>query len=170
MTRAAALSLVLFAALGTAAAPAAAQVQGGIAVTVGGGGRHWHGGGWGWGPRVGLGIGFAAPLYYGGYDGAYYGPGYGTYYAPGYRAYDNGTVLVAPPPVVYQSGPVPAPVPMTQPEPIVYPRNGQSAARTESDRRECNRWAIGQPNAMGDASVFQRATLACMEGRGYTIR
>jgi hypothetical protein len=167
MTRTA-LSLVLLAALGAVAVPATAQVQGGIAVTVGGGGRHWHGGGWG--PRVGFGIGIAAPIYYGSYDGAYYGPGYGTYYAPGYRAYDNGTILVAPPPVVYQSGPVPAPVPMTQPEPIVYPRNGQSAAKTESDRRECNRWAIGQPNAMGDASVFQRATLACMEGRGYTVR
>jgi hypothetical protein len=159
MTRVA-IRLALLAALSAVAATAAAQVQGGVAVTVGTGHRHWHGGGWG--PRVGVGIGFAAPLYYGPYDGPYYG----SYYAPGYRAYNGGTVLVAPPPVVYESGPVP----MTQPEPIFYPRNGQSAAKTESDRRDCNRWAIGQPNAMGDASVFHRATLACMEGRGYTVR
>jgi len=26
------------------------------------------------------------------------------------------------------------------------------------------------PRAMADASVFQRATLACMDGRGYTAR
>lgn len=161
MTRTA-ISLVLLAALGAVAVPADAQVRGGVAVTVGTGHRHWHG--HGWGPRVGvgLGIGFAAPLYVGPYDGPYYG----NYVAPGYRPYQGGTLLVAPPPVVYESGPVP----MTQPEPIVYPRNGQGAARTEADRRDCNRWAISQPNAMGDASVFHRATLACMEGRGYTIR
>ena len=31
------------------------------------------------------------------------------------------------------------------PDPIYYPKNGQSAATTESDRRECNRWATTQP-------------------------
>ena len=62
--------------------------------------------------------------------------------------------------------PVPqAPAPA---EPIFYPRNGQSAETTESDRRECNRWATTQNGAMNDASIFQRATFACMEGRGYT--
>ena len=55
-------------------------------------------------------------------------------------------------------------------EPIFYPRNGQSAEATESDRRECNRWATTQRGAMDDASIFQRATFACMEGRGYTVR
>ena len=55
-------------------------------------------------------------------------------------------------------------------EPIFYPRNGQSAETTESDRRECNRWATTQRGAMDDASIFQRATLACMEGRGYTVK
>lgn len=151
-----ALGLAVAAALGTLAVPAAAQVRGSVGVTVGTRG-HWHGG---WGPRVGVGIGFAAPIYVGPYDG-YYGPAYGSYYAPAY-----GAPVVVAPPVVYESGPVP----MTQPEPVIYPRNGQSAARMETDRRECNRWAIGQPNAMGDASVFHRATLACMEGRGYTVR
>jgi hypothetical protein len=62
------------------------------------------------------------------------------------------------------------PVPQAAAEPIFYPRNGQSAEATESDRRECNRWATTQRGAMADASIFQRATLACMEGRGYTAR
>ena len=56
------------------------------------------------------------------------------------------------------------------PDPIFYPVHGQSAATTESDRRDCNRWATTQSGAMADASVFQRATFACMEGRGYTVR
>lgn len=160
-----ALSLLVTAALGAAALPAAAQVHGGIAVTVGT--RHHHGHWHRGGPRVGIGIGFAAPIYY----GSYYGPSYGPVYAPGYRSYgsyDGGTLLVAPP-MVYESGPVP-PAPMTLPEPIFYPNRGQTPARLEADRRECNRWAIGQPSAMGDATVFHRATLACMEGKGYTVR
>lgn len=56
------------------------------------------------------------------------------------------------------------------PDPIIYPSKGQSAAQTETDRRECNRWALSQPRAGAEASVFHRATLACMEGRGYTVR
>ena len=64
------------------------------------------------------------------------------------------------------------PVPQNSqaPEPIFYPRNGQTAETTEHDRRECNRWATTQRGAMSDASIFQRATLACMEGRGYTVK
>ena len=34
----------------------------------------------------------------------------------------------------------------------------------------CNSWATTQTNAMNDASIFQRATFACMDGRGYTVR
>ena len=61
--------------------------------------------------------------------------------------------------------------PASQPaEPIFYPRNGQSPEQTEQDRRDCNRWATTQRGAMADASIFQRATFACMEGRGYTVR
>ena len=56
------------------------------------------------------------------------------------------------------------------PEPIVYPNRGQSAAQTEADRQACDRWATTQPSAMADASVFHRATLACLEGRGYTVK
>jgi hypothetical protein len=65
------------------------------------------------------------------------------------------------------SAPAPAAGP---PEPIYYPRNGQSDEQRELDLRECNRWATTQPPAVADAGVFQRAVLACMDGRGYTGR
>ena len=83
----------------------------------------------------------------------------------------QGYVVVAPPPGVdtTQTAPPPAPAPVA-PDPIFYPRNNQSAAQTEADRRDCNAWATTQPNAMADAKVFQRATEACMDGRGYTVR
>ncbi|MFA6262652.1 MAG: hypothetical protein WC760_14400, partial [Bacteroidia bacterium] len=66
--------------------------------------------------------------------------------------------------------PQPVSVPSTKPDPEIYPRNGQSAQQTEGDRQECNRWAVTQPSAVADASVFQRAVEACMDGRGYTMR
>ena len=56
------------------------------------------------------------------------------------------------------------------PEPVIYPRNGQSPEQTEADRQECNRWATTQPAALNDAQVFQRAVAACMDARGYTVR
>ena len=99
-----------------------------------------------------------APYYYA--DGVYYNV------APG-----RGYVVVAAPPGIDPTltAPPPAPAPAA-PEPIFYPRNNQNAAQTEADRRDCNAWATTQPNAMADAKVFQRATEACMDGRGYTVR
>ncbi|HEX7438924.1 MAG TPA: hypothetical protein VF319_02420 [Caldimonas sp.] len=126
------------------------------------GGGFSHGNhGWGHGGRfwVGPGIGFGLGLGLG--LGAYY---YGGPWAPGY-------VLTVPTPVYYDAGAVPpAPLAKAAPDPIIYPRNGQSASQTEADRQACDRWAATQPSAMADASVFHRATLACMEGRGYTVR
>jgi len=90
----------------------------------------------------------------------------GTYYAP---APGQGYVVVAPPPGADTAQPTQPPAPPA-PEPIIYPRNNQSAAQTEADRRDCNSWATTQPNAMADAKVFQRAVDACMDGRGYTVR
>jgi len=136
----------------------------------GGGGYHggyhggWHGhgyvgyrGGWGWDPlwplAVGVGVGLATAPYY---------------------VDDRPSVVYVNPPVYYPPAPVvvsPPPAPVAPAaDPIFYPRNGQSAAQTEADRQDCNRWATTQPRAMADASVFQRATFACMEGRGYTAR
>jgi hypothetical protein len=149
-------------------------------------GGSWHGdswrhGGWGrpgvfWG-GVGLGLGIGAIGYYGGWWGPYgYAPyyGYTPYYYDGYYYEPAPAVIVSPPvstpvdPAARSGQPVP---PSTRaPDPIFYPNKGQSAATTESDRRECNRWATTQNGAMADASIFQRATLACMEGRGYTVK
>lgn len=124
------------------------------------GGGYSHGNhGWSHGGRFwgGLGIGFGLGLGL----GTYY---YGGPWAPGY-------VLTVPAPVYYDAGAVPpAPLAKAPPDPIIYPRNGQSASQTEADRQACDRWAATQPSAMADASVFHRATLACMEGRGYTVR
>lgn len=145
-----------------------------------GGGGGWHGGGYYrgghggyrgyywpgafWG-GIGLGIGIGAVGYYGGY----YAPYYPAYYydpplvvAPVYTAVEPGAPRVG--------QPVPQATAPAAAEPIFYPKNGQSAEATESDRRECNRWATTQRGAMNDASIFQRATFACMEGRGYTVK
>ena len=142
----------------------------------GGGYRGWYGG-WGWrgyypgyywpGYYWGVGAGlatvaYAAPYY--NYYGGYYG------YPYGWRAPVTEYVISEPQPGdrVVRSG---QPVPQTPPpDPIFYPRNGQSAAQTEADRQDCNRWATTQAGAMSDAQIFQRATFACMDGRGYSVR
>ena len=99
-----------------------------------------------------------APYYYA--NGVYYAV------APG-----QGYTVVAPPPGAETAQPVPPPPPSKPaPDPIVYPRSGQSAAQTEADQQECNRWATTQPSAMADAQVFRRAVEACLDGRGYTVR
>jgi len=89
----------------------------------------------------------------------------GVYYAPA----PSGYAVVQEPPGVMAAPPAPLPPP-TRPEPIIYPRQGQSGAQTEADRQECNRWASTQRAAMNDASVFNRAVEACMDGRGYSMR
>ena len=172
---------VVAGALALACAGAQAAPHGGGGWHGGGGGWHgggpgWHGGGhvgyrggwgWGWDPLwpvgVGLGLGLVAasgPYYYDSPDYVVVNP------APIY--YPPAPVYVNPAPVPYAS-PAPA-APARGPEPIFYPRNGQTGAQTEADRQACNRWATTQPSAMNDASIFQRATLACMDGRGYTAR
>ena len=138
-------------------------------------GGYYRGGYWGprgyWGPGpfwggLGLGLGIGTVVYSSGYYG--YRDGYDL---PYYGAVAPEVIVVpAPEGRVYRSGqPVPQAAPRL-PEPIFYPKNGQSVAVLENDRRECNRWATTQADAMAEASVFQRATFACMEGRGYTVR
>ncbi|MDE1948009.1 MAG: hypothetical protein KGL43_03500 [Burkholderiales bacterium] len=132
---------------------------------------------------VSIGIGFGLPVYGGwgplvapsvslGYGGGWgwhrgWYPGMGVVIAPPpVVAYGN-PVYVAPPATVYPAPPAAAAAP---PDPVVYPRNGQSPQQTESDHRACDRWATTQPAAMADAGVFQRAVEACMDARGYTLR
>lgn len=105
--------------------------------------------------------------------------GLAYYYANGvyYRPAPDGYAVVAAPAgadaaQVVQAPPTPPAVlpPAPKPDPIIYPRNGQSTEQLEADRRECNRWATTQPRAQADSSVFNRAVEACMDGRGYTMR
>jgi len=115
----------------------------------------YRGHGWVWG-GVGLGLGLGLASYY----------SYPYYYGePRY--------VVVEPPVVYESAPpvYARPVPVrSAPQPVIYPRNGQSAAQTDADANACSEWAGKQPNATVDGSVFARATQACMDARGYTVR
>src|SRR4249919_2130677 len=113
--------------------------------------------GYGYGPGYGYApVGVVSAAYYGGYGGYHYGR-YGGWYRP----WGAQWAVVAPPigygyyaPPVYAGPPLveapPASVMPTQPDPVIYPRNGQDAARTEADRQECNRWATTQPAAVAD--------------------
>ncbi len=157
-------ALLLAAVLGLGPLSAEAQLRHG--------GHGGHGGG-----RSGYGQGYWGPgPFWGGLGGLNIGIGIGlgaiAFGGPAYPVYPGAYVVAAPQPVVYDNPPI-VPGQAVQaavPEPIIYPRNGQSADQTEADRRDCNRWATTQPSAMAEASVFQRASLACMDGRGYTLR
>ena len=127
----------------------------------------------------------------GGYGHGYRRGGYGYGYGWGGLALGLGIgalvfsrpwepVVVEPRPTyLYVEPPQTAPQPVPpapshaqaqQAEPVIYPSKGQTPEQTEADRQACNRWATSQPSAMADASVFHRATMACLEGRGYTVR
>jgi hypothetical protein len=65
---------------------------------------------------------------------------------------------------------------------FVYPKLGQSADTQASDEYECHRWAVdqtgfdpsaaaaGQGSGPMPRSDYMRAQVACLEGRGYTVR
>lgn len=156
------LAAVLFVGTAGVSFDAAAQGRGGGHGAYGhrGGGGHWRGGGYhhggyGWG-GLALGIGLGALILS--------------------RPWEP--VIVERPTYVYADPPAPPPeylaearpVPPRAVEPVIYPNQGQSADRLEADRQACNRWATTQQSAMADGSVFHRATLACLEGRGYTVK
>jgi hypothetical protein len=111
-----------------------------------------------------------APFFYA--NGVYYVPAAG----PGFAVVDPPAGADAAQPVPPAA--VPAPAASTPPstsaatrEPVVYPRNGQSAAQTESDRAQCRQWAAAQAaGRTGDPTAFDRAFAACLDGRGYTVR
>ena len=145
------------------------------AVVIGAGpGRYWFEGGVWYRPQ---GSGFRVVLPPAGLVIPLLPPAYVTltlgglpyYYANGvyYRPVPQGYAVAAPPSDA-SAAQVMAPAPKA--EPIIYPRNGQPPERLESDRRDCNRWATTQPHAQADASVFNRAVEACMDGRGYSMR
>jgi len=100
---------------------------------------------------------------------------------------EESATLVAAPPVTVS---VPAAASVIAPVPsyvkpsgpadglFVYPKNGQTESQTTFDRIECVKWAIGQTGfdparPSGDAGTrdnFHRAAIACLEGRGYSVK
>jgi hypothetical protein len=148
-------SLLLRALLLATAVCTTATAHAGVSVQVGGphisvgyrSGHHGHGhyrGGWGWG--WGVGPVLVSPW-----------------------VYPQVVTVVQPAPVIVEAPPA-APAQPARPDPVIYPRNGQSAQQLEADRQECNRWATTQAAALADSSVFMRAVDACMDGRGYTTK
>jgi hypothetical protein len=52
---------------------------------------------------------------------------------------------------------------------FMYPKNGQSEEQQSTDRRECQQWAAQQAGqGAANSSDYQRALVACVEGRGYS--
>jgi hypothetical protein len=164
------------------------------------GGGYWHGGFWprayyGWGfswflPILPLAY---ATYWYGGipyyyannvyytYDPAYSGyvatdpppvgdpngAGAGDGAGPGGAAPNGGAPLAAPAPGAAAGGPgagVPGQI-------FMYPKNGQSAEQTAIDKAECQKWATAQAGQVAqNGSDYNRAMVACVEGRGYSAR
>lgn len=162
-----------------------ARPRGGVMV----GGRYWYAGGvWyaPYGPRwvvVGPPIGFFAPVLPPFYTTLWFGgvPYYyanDTYYV--YRGPAQGYEVVAPPPTAADNVP-PDAAPAAASEFYIYPRSGQDDAQQSKDRYECHRWAADQtgfdptqPAAAGATQdlrpAYRRAIVACLEGRGYTVK
>jgi hypothetical protein len=54
---------------------------------------------------------------------------------------------------------------------FMYPKNGQSAEQQATDRAECQKWAAEQAGQVAqNGSDYNRAMVACVEGRGYSAR
>jgi hypothetical protein len=54
---------------------------------------------------------------------------------------------------------------------FMYPRNGQSAEQQAADKAQCQQWAAQQAGQVAqNGSDYQRAMVACVEGRGYSAR
>lgn len=115
--------------------------------------------------------------------------GIGYLYANGvyYREVPGGAYEVVPPPVDGSDGnALTVTTTAAQPRAFVYPARGQSAERQATDEYECHAWAVSQTGfdpttvATGQRSTagsdaaqrdnYQRARIACLEGRGYSVR
>lgn len=146
-------------------------------------GGYWRGGFW---PRAYYGPGFAwflpilplayATYWYGGVPYYYANDVYYTY-DPNYEGY----VATDPPPVGDSSpdgstgpavGAVSAPPDSSGAGQIyMYPRNGQSAEQQATDKADCQQWATQQAGQVAqNPADYNRAMVACVEGRGYSAR
>jgi hypothetical protein len=97
-------------------------------------------------------------------------------YNPSYE----GCVATDPPPLTESSGSADVVPPPGGPAPgdagpagqiFMYPKNGQSAEQQATDKAECQQWASQQAGQVAQIpSDYQRAMVACVEGRGYSAR
>jgi hypothetical protein len=148
------------------------------------GGGYWHGGFW---PRCYYGLGFSwflpvlplayATYWYGGMPYYYANDVYYTY-NPSYEGY----VATDPPPLADSSGSADVIPPTGGPGPsdpgaagvgqiFMYPKNGQSPEQQATDKAACQQWASQQAGQVAqNAPDYQRAMVACVEGRGYSAR
>jgi hypothetical protein len=104
-----------------------------------------------------------------------------TYYA--WSQAQNGYEVVDPPPSE-EGAAADAPPPPQGDNLFVYPQQGQSAEQQASDKYECHKWSSSQtgfdPTQAGGAlppdqrearrADYQRAMIACLQGRGYSAR
>ncbi len=69
-----------------------------------------------------------------------------------------------------QAGPN-GPIDGAPPQIFMYPKNGQSAEQTAADRAACQQWATQQAGSVAqNGANYNRAMVACVEGRGYSAR
>ena len=153
------------------------------------GGGYWHGGYW---PRAYYGYGFSwfLPLLPIGYA-TYWYAGIPYYYANAvYYTWNpdfQGYTATDPPPVADPSGAAAGAAPAIggsgtgapgtvdpagqSGQIFMYPMNGQSAEQQSVDKRQCQQWAAQQTGqGASSGSDYQRAMMACIEGRGYRVR
>jgi hypothetical protein len=94
---------------------------------------------------------------------------------------DSAAQLDAPPPPPSGPGAVP---PRVGGDLFIYPKNGQSEQQQSTDKYECHKWANQQsgfdPTLSGGGvppeqnaparQAYNRAMVACLEGRGYSVK
>ena len=147
-------------------------------------GAYWNGGYWngGFWPRAYYGVGFSwflpiLPLSY----ATYWYSGIPYYYANDvyytWNPHYSGYTAIDPPPVAEQSGAAVSPdaAPISDGavagQIFMYPKNGQSAEQTATDKAECQQWAAQQAGEVAqNAPDYRRAMAACAEGRGYSVQ
>lgn len=154
------------------------------------GGRYFYSGGVWYRPYgssfivVGAPIGFFVPVLPPFYTTTWIGgvPYYyanDTYYV--WSQAQNGYEVVQPP--ADQGASVDAPPPQSD-NLFIYPQQGQSAEQQASDQYECHKWSSSQtgfdptqagggvpPDQLGARRAdYQRAMIACLQGRGYSAR
>jgi hypothetical protein len=106
-------------------------------------------------------------------------------YDAGHRVPVSGRLVVErrravapPPPPPPPPGTVMPPMAVGSDQLFVYPKGGQSEVQMAADRRDCANWASTQTgydpavNVPTDPrrSDYRRATAACLESHGYTVR